>query len=94
MRAIIILHLRCMEQNNDTYLLTLSIIATVLCPILGVFPLILSICAIEGSKKESNNIEISNKKRSHYKGWIISLLIIEVLLLTIAVIHIWSVIMR
>jgi len=69
--------------------LILSIIATILCPILGVFPLVLSIC----SRKELKNNDVSKKKRSHYKWWIISLLIIEFVLLTIVVIRLWNVIM-
>lgn len=57
--------------------LILSVIGTVLCPIFGIFPLILSIIATRNTTKQNSNII----------KWVFILLIIEGLLLMAGAVH-------
>lgn len=59
--------------------LVLSVIGTVLCPLLGVFPLILSIIALCNNK---------TKRKSSIIGWAFILLVVEGVLLVVGSVHI------
>lgn len=58
--------------------LILSVVGTVLCPVVGVFPLVLSIIAI---KKDGQ------PKSSTIMKWVYVLLVIEALLLIVGAVH-------